>query len=446
MRKRCFSKCRGLKRSECGKPCTVVNEQYCRLSSTLKMVPPDCRVVKRNSTHIHKIKTKTRSSKRSHSFSKETFSKDTFCSESGLCRGKSLSLSDYFQMLEFTYAKTVKTSPIHVIEYERDRRFAYATLHTSGPNTNVAYEYMAGQYLNELFKKTPSFLETYGLLMYPDKHQRSLVQKAGGSLASSLMPIRPDKYAMVCGNRELLCVLVQHIPSAKPLTHFVKNPHFFIHDALYVFYQVYFTLSMLRKVFTHYDLHCENVLLYQPLSQGYIEYHYHLPKEVVRFNSSYLVKLKNYSTCFFKGSKQYIHSLGQDSRCNPLEEHGFYFMKPGSEKHIYGLKKNESHDLLLLKDYQRLTRMKTHTNKYIQSFVQVFEDVVYVSRDGTPEDLSMSSGIHKVSDVEKRLRSLIQDPVRQRLNQLSYAKNQKIGELHVYTNGKELEFLSQKNM
>jgi hypothetical protein len=353
-------------------------------------------------------------------------------------------------MLEFTYAKTVKTSPIHVIEYERDKHFAYATLHTSGPKTNVAYEYMAGQYLNELSKKTPSFLETYGLLMYPDKHQRSLVQKENRkdpvSLASSLMPIRPDKYAMVCGNRELLCVLVQHIPSAKPLTQFVKNPHFFIHDALYVFYQVYFTLSMLRKVFTHYDLRCENVLMYEPLHNGYIEYHYHLPKEVVRFNSTYLVKMKNYSTCFFKGSKPYIHSILKESRCTPLEEHGFYFMKPGSENHIDGLKKNESHDLLLLKDYQRLTRMKTHTNKYIQSFVQVFEDVVYVSREGTPENLSMSSGIYKVSDVEKRLRSLIQDPVRQRLNQLSYAKHQKIGELHVYTNGKELEFLSQKNI
>ena len=444
MRKRCFSKCRGLKRSECGKPCTVVNEQYCRLSSTLKMVPPDCRVVKRKLSSLKSSKKSSSKMKRTR-----TFLKDTFCDESGLCRGKSLPLSDYFKMVEFTYAKTLKTSPNHVIEYERDRRFAYATLHHSEPNTNVAYEYVAGKFLNELSKKTPSLLETYGLFMYPDKKQRSLIQKdTRVSLASSLSPIYPEKYAMVCGNRELLCALVHHIPSAKPLSQFIKNPHFFIHDALYVFYQVYFTLSMLRKVFTHYDLHCENVLLYQPLSQGYIEYHYHLPKEVVRFNSFYLVKLQNYGKCFFKGSKQYIHSLRQESRCNPLEEHGFDYMVPGSEKHfIHGLRKNESHDLLLLKDYERLTSMKRHTNKYIQSFVQVFEDVVYASREGTPEDMSMStSGIHKVSDVEKRLRSLIQDPVRQRLNQLSYKKYQKIGELHVYTNGKELEFLSQKNI
>jgi hypothetical protein len=105
---------------------------------------------------------------------------------------------------------------------------------------------------------------------------------------------------------------------------------------------------------------------------------------------------------------------------------------------VNGLYKNESHDLLLLKDYQSLSRAKSHANKYIQSFTQLLEDVVYDSS----EDLTHSSKIHNVSDAEKRLRLLIQDPVRQRINALSYQKQTKLGDLHVYTNGKEVEFIS----
>jgi len=399
MRKRCFSKCRGLTRSNCSSPCTVVNEQYCRLSSTLKMIPPDCRVVKRD-----KVKPRTRSRR----------SNETFCLESGICSKKS-----FFKFQDFMYAVSMKEGVIH---YQRNDLSAYATLKSSEPNLNLAYECLAGQFLNEMSKKTPCWLETYGLFLYPDKQQRSLVQKNSRiNLASSLIPISPEKYAAVCSKSDLSCLLIQRI-QAKPLTQFVKNPHFFIHDALYVFYQVYFTLSMLRKVFTHYDLNCQNVLLYEPLSKGYIEYHYHLPKEVVRFHSFYLVKLNNYGKCFFKGASSYLKQVQKEPRCEPLEEHGFYEVP-----------KNESQDLSLFKDYQRMTRMKTHPNPYIRSFVQVFEDV-----------RSESTGeIRDVSEAEKRLRSLIQDPVRQRMNQLSYAKYQKLGDLHLYTNGKELEFISQ---
>jgi hypothetical protein len=181
---------------------------------------------------------------------------------------------------------------------------------------------------------------------------------------------------------------------------------------------------MLRKVFT-YNLRCNQVWLYEPIKHGYIEYHYHLPKEVVRFKSPYVVKVKDYGIGVFKGSKPYYDLLCKESRCDPCgKDHGFdldpnHFLEP--------------QDLGLLKEYQQLSRMKNHPNPYIQSFVQVFEDID-------------SNKIHQVSAAEKRFRLLIQDPVRQRINDLSYAKFKKIGDLHVYTNGKELEFISQKNI
>lgn len=464
-KKRCFSKCRGLTRKDCVKPCSFVNERYCRLSSTLKMVPPDCHAIKRMNP---KIKGKSKEKKIKLKLKRRTLI-NTICSDKGICIEFGKKRKSFFSFQDFTYAVSMKTIhdlyDIKEIKYEKDGYIAHAYLKSgkkSDESINLAYEYLVGQFINEMAKKTTLFLETYGLYIYPDKKQRSLIQKDQESssqlhvnLATSLIPISPDKLAMVCGNPELECILLQNIKDAKPLTHFVKNSHFFIYDSLYVFYQVYFTLSMLRKVFTHYNLQCNHTLLYQPLQNGYIEYYYHLPKEVVQFKSPYLVKIKDYSHSFFKGSDKYYDLLCQEPRCDPQcgKNSGFYLLnennsKKNDKQHVNSLKKNESYDLRLLKEYQQLTHMKSHANKYIQSFVQVFEDIIYseTESDINHEPLTQSDKIHNVNDVEKRLRRLIQDPVRQRINKLSYAKYKKIGDLHVYTNGKEVEFISQKNI
>lgn len=47
MGKRCVSKCKGVVEGDCIKPCSFVGRKYCRLSASLKMIPPGCEVVKR---------------------------------------------------------------------------------------------------------------------------------------------------------------------------------------------------------------------------------------------------------------------------------------------------------------------------------------------------------------------------------------------------------------
>ncbi len=78
--------------------------------------------------------------------------------------------------------------------------------------------------------------------------------------------------------------------------------------------------------------------------------------------------------------------------------------------------------------------------------MDVFQDTVYTTQYGTKEDLSPSDKVRNVSDAEKRFRVLIQDVIRKRINDKSYVNSKKIGDLHVYTDGKEQEFISQKNI
>ena len=412
MGKRCFSKCRGLTQSNCTKPCSFVNEQYCRLSSTLKMIPPDCRLIKR--ANLPRNLPRNLSKKRHRQAS------STLCADSGVCIsfGKPL-----FKYKDFAYAvSNQKIQEGVLIQYKKNNIYSHALLKFYQDH-NLAYEYVAGQFLHKLSKQSPLFLETYGVYVYPDLEEKKRIETSTVPLETSLLPITPNKGPVICGTPDRVCLLMQHLQDAKPLTHYVRDPHFFIHDALYVFYSIYFTLSMLRKVFTHYGLTCQKVMLYKPSKQGYIDYHYHLPKEIVQFRSPYLVKLKDYGGCFFKGCKAYHDTLCQQSRCQGACE---------TPQFMHPFEPDEHQDLGLLSDYQTLSKMKNHSNLYIQSFVKVFED--------------LGSNIENVSDAEKRLRGLIQNPVRQKINLLSHKKYHKLGDLHVYTNGKDVEFISQKNI
>ena len=44
-------------------------------------------------------------------------------------------------------------------------------------------------------------------------------------------------------------------------------------------------LATLSDVFTHYDLHLDNILLYEPIKNGYITYNYHLNSgKIIKFD------------------------------------------------------------------------------------------------------------------------------------------------------------------
>ena len=91
----------------------------------------------------------------------------------------------------------------------------------------------------------------------------------------------------------------------KDFNHFDKDFDYFMNtQLLYILYQVYAPLSMLCDVFTHYDLHAGNVMLYS-LGNRYINYHYHYPDYNVIFNSQYIVKIIDYGNCFFKDEGGY---------------------------------------------------------------------------------------------------------------------------------------------
>jgi hypothetical protein len=468
----CVSSCKGLAESNCVNRCSYVNNKYCRLKSTFKMVKPGCNVVKKMTkqnakTTIQRFMKKTTFKRKAHYLK-------TLCADSGACFafGKEIKrLMSFFEFRTFKYStlpfrsigEVSANGFVKEISYEREGYKAYAALKSSlrASADNLAYEYLVGEYINEQSKHLPCFIDTYGLFLYDSVRDQERIKQ---NQAATLVPINPYHLNTVCQYSDLICILTQHIPNARSMESLAKSPSFLIHDAIYAYYQVYFTLHQLRHTFTHYDLHGGNVLLYEPVVGGYIQYHYHLPSGDVSFKTKYMVKIIDYGRSYFPGANNYYLGICQNPACNPRpgvyyecgasQGLGWMSRKPAdhSSSYINSLYKNESHDLRLIKYchdefYNSFSPHSLQKTYFLQNHPEVaplfdlFEQVTYLDFYGTPENLHHEPNkINNVTDAELRFRELVQQNVL--VNDAYYAGSNKIGELHVYTDGRPIRFES----
>ena len=390
----------------------------------------------------------------------------TICADSGLCItfGKEKDkLMDFFRFNQFTYAtfptKTIGADSgngfVKEIRYERENYHAYAVLKSAKNSNadNLAYEYRVGKFLNEKSKKFPVFLETYGLFTYKNSIERQdhLTQN---ELTSQLTPLDPEDIKQVCQKTSTECILIQHLKDVTPLYRLNTSMTFLVYESPYVLYSVYFALYQLRKEFTHYDLHNANVLLLEPVKGKYLEYHYHLPNETVVFHSKYIAKIIDYGRCFFPGATEFYDKVNTEPSCKKNNEliRAFKFLRKhrthDAESYFTNsYYKNESHDLKLLYGYSHETSIKSVKTSRLIPYVEMFQKLVYENtkypsyeKYGTREDLTQDDKVRNVSDVEERLRKWILTPENIRANQRQFKTSHKLGEFHVYSDGKDMEY------
>lgn len=247
----------------------------------------------------------------------------------------------------------------------------------------------------------------------------------------------------------------------------------------------------MRDRFTHYDLHLGNVMLYMPSHDKYIQYHYHIANTIVQFKSVYLAKIIDYGRCFVENptengsrSSRVIYAMHLDrTECRPNhgENNGFDSMSEGFKTgyHICSYKNNQSHDLRLLHSIDYIITTKAdQVDKYgnlhqghsgivlptaLTDFQNVLKNTVYgvgISiknhddaqmgteenkvpgiQDGWQQQFS-GSKINNVRDAEFALREIIVNNgfLRQE-NDTNYEHTEKLGDLHVYSNGTPMKFI-----
>ena len=274
-------------------------------------------------------------------------------------------------------------------------------------------------------------------------------------LKDSLIPYKEIDYERSCTDSKVICLLVQHIDKAPTL--FQEFGKMKISEVLNVLYQIYFTLSAISSTYTHYDLHASNVLLYTPVRDKFIQYHYHTKEGVViSFKSCYIVKIIDYGRSFVKPfSEEAEKEVCDTDECAPDcgSKLGYYFDDKFKKYFLKSSIKNESHDLrllrflgLLISDEHKRNGNVSDSHRWLHRYL--FMKVKYTNEFGTPEKLETGLKTHKggartveinnVTDASTLLQELLLK--HQAENEQTHVTQTKLGDLHVYCDGRNMAY------
>jgi hypothetical protein len=352
--------------------------------------------------------------------------------------------------------------------YERLKYKAYTIVKMTKSSIadNLMYEYFVGLYINSVYKKFPCFLETYGLSTNPIVTYKDI--EFNNYTIDSLNDLKILELLNIsCKKPEDISIQIEHIHNPITLENMIHKLSFWKNEMVPVLFQIYYALSQLKDTFTHYDLHTSNLLLYEPIKDKYMMFHYHLANgQVVRFMSRYIAKIIDYGRSYFHDSENpninsnYIYSKLCDplaSECNKSimdcgSDKGFAWLYAGKgtkgNYYINSRIRNMSHDLRLLhilgKKYNGNSIMirQQFSNVNMKELIgKFFTNITYTSDYGTREVTrevkgNTQSKIANVVDAYKVLKMICLTTDFTNMNQeylvSDFPLDSKIGDLHIY--------------
>ena len=499
---KCYSKCRKVPESLCThEECKYINGakyKYCRLSHKYKMdenciaqPKPERTRRKKNkldTSYTRKQKVREDAAEKIGKFMRNVdpnkrralFLK-SICSDAGVCIAfgkENNKIKEHFAgFIDVKYIKTPikrighpsQNGFVNEITYENNGYVANSILKSSANKNadNLMFEYLVGQYINKKSRVFPCFIETYGWFLYENPNTWNTMKQKKTITDTSILKtleiqpaqIRsPSSMEIACTNSKYICILIQHVKEAMSLKSMLANTDFVNNDLLYVLYQIYMPLATLANHFNHYDLHRENVLIYQPIKGKYIQYKYLLDNgDVVEFKSPYIVKFIDYGRSFFKdeestnpltnSSFSIYETICKIKKCgkNCGDKVGFGNVVPedfpGSFYYISSSKRNMSHDLRLLHELKNFNNIKNPVTNKVAYGVGV--KTRSEKHFGTIENVN--SGLPKkivnVIDAHDALKKEILLKKHRKNNEELYASMVSIGTLTIYQDGRDMDFV-----
>jgi len=330
---------------------------------------------------------------------------------------------------------------------------------------NLMYEYIVGQYINKQNKRFPCFLETYGYYTYKGEISWKKMEKTkiikDVAILKDLTLRKTIDYKIACAQSKYLAILIQHLKDITSLFSMYQDLNFLTDDLLHVLFQVYMPLALLKDNFTHYDLHSNNVYLYEPVKGSYVHFHYHISGQVVSFKSKYIVKIIDYGRSFFNdtgasgvvaaagaaNAKDVYEAVCKEPECGPVDscgyDKGFAWLEKlepqykAASNWLSSQEKNISHDLRLLNE------VKEMTVGLLPDFMKTMTDLVqYKKQFGTGQILKsgLPNKINNVQDAADIFKHELLEPEEIEYNEEVYQGQPKLGDLHIYDDGRPMQF------
>ena len=339
---------------------------------------------------------------------------------------------------------------------------------------NPYYEYLAGQCINEFSKYFPFFSRTYAIGQYKN---RTFWNYFGSINKRTDLPYDISHYIEYfdvaasldqkvknsCINSDMKNVFTQFINIKKSLLEYFHN----FTDASYHFevkyqnqltkhilllYLVYGTLSKLGNYFTHYDLHMNNVVLYEIPNNNYIDIVIKtINGKKIILKSRYLPIIIDYGRGYFNchalqsgilDSPSLMKKVCEYDITNPIpadkvcpnicgNEVGYQFsgkINPDGSIDSTGVddfyinlgKRNISHDLRLLSDLNHIIDFSylDQDISYIKQFTDLLKEINYRSYNpyGMPETEhpqpppQPQNSINNIHDAARALDEIVRNP------------------------------------
>jgi hypothetical protein len=353
-----------------------------------------------------------------------------------------------------------------------------------GNMDNLIYEFLVGLCVNKFSNYFPIFCQTYGICKYKNKsfvNEMNTQCRRFGEIIRFKDDNNINNYlenfnttdleqSIIngCLHRYELCLLLQYYDSIileDLYNHNLTEKDIpLINELISIFHFVFEALDKLKDMFTHYDLHTSNVLLYKIPNDEYVEiiYHddtsreYHVKSRyipiIIDFGHSFIDcnqidSTINTSDQIFNtvcNNDTYSHNPVCEGKCG--WDSGFFYNDPGNKRNYYisSRNPNRSHDLKLLdffynrKDLSELENIAPHTD----AFILFLSNVNFVDEYGTPElNTREMDQINNVQHAAEGLRSIIQMPDFIEYNENLFIGKKKYGTLHIWVDKlKEFEF------
>jgi hypothetical protein len=194
--------------------------------------------------------------------------------------------------------------------------------------------------------------------------------------------------------------------------------------------------------------------VYEPVVGKHIEYHYHLKgEEEIVFNSPYIAKIIDYGRCYFKDTEN--KSVSGNSAdfntelckvckpdCGGRRGFGWLDLKKQGLKQSYHISSrinNPSHDLrLLAMIHKKQEGTFSRISKCLKKVVYGKNMIKGYEQYGTKANpvSGVPKKINNVTDAFIELKKLVKEPEFKEDNTLDYDVSDKLGELHIYGDGK----------
>jgi hypothetical protein len=391
------------------------------------------------------------------------------CKDSGQCIefGKEIKkIKEFFGNFDLSYVKddirrigSAQNGFVNELKFTHKGYSSYAVLKSSSTNNsdNLMYEYKVGQFLNKMSLLYPCFVETYKLFKYNNLDSFNYFKSHNVIPASVLKThITPQTYDLVsaCKTPTFNSVLIQHLKGARTMYDLVNRQDTALsYDLLTILYQIYFVLDQMKDIFTHYDLHSKNVMLYETPGK-YIQYHYHSDK-IISFRSTYVAKIIDYGRCYFKdgaySSTDFRDEICAKKACNTRssgkcgDNVGFSWLLPPVAYHVDSSSLNKSHDLKLVETVvNQFLYLDPNLVWWIKDIVkEIHADLIYVGGDqyGTPERINCPFKICTVSNMRVRLEAYFDGTPLDAIFDNYYSARTKLGDMHIYSDGRPLQFI-----